>query len=367
MNSKIMDDFYGVIMAGGGGTRLWPLSRKAHPKQFLKLGSDLTLFQMATDRLKGLIPPERILVVTVADMAEGLSQMVPEIPQENFLLEAAPRGTASVVGMAAAHLRSINPQAVMAILTADHVIENVSLFRDLLSTAYQAARQNYLVTLGIEPTAPSTAYGYIQSGESLTEIDGLVVYAVKKFKEKPDESTAKAMLAGGDHTWNSGMFIWSVENIWAEFARQMPELFRTLQQYQGGLGDPQQAEYLKDLWLSIKAQTIDYGIMENAQRVAVIPAMGLGWNDVGSWDSLYEVFAPDSNGNILLSDSTISLETANTAIVSEKQDRLIATIGVKDLVIIDTGDVLLICHQSKAQKVREMVDLLKQTGKSKFL
>lgn len=363
----MIEHFYAVIMAGGGGTRLWPLSRHGRPKQMLKLGSELTLFQLATARLQGLIPTERILVVTVADMAADLQRLVPQIPAENYLLEPAPRGTASVVGLAAAFLKHRDPQAVMAVLTADHIIENVQLFQQLLVTAEAAARQGYLVTLGIEPTQPSTAYGYIQRGAQEIEINHCPVYAVQRFREKPDLETAQQMLRSGQYSWNSGMFIWTAETIWAEFKRQMPELYTTLEKIAAAVDTSQQSEVIASLWMEIKPQTIDYGIMEGAQRVVVIPAAQLGWSDVGSWDSLFDVLETDSHGNVQLAENAILLDTENTLVVSENPARLIATIGVKDLVLVDTGDVVFVCHSSKAQQVREIVDRLKKSGGQKYL
>ena len=201
---------YAVIMAGGGGTRLWPVSRKEKPKQLLPLLGKETLFQSTVARLEKLFPPEQILVVTVAEQAREMREQVPSIPEENYLIEPAPRGTASVVALAAAVLKKRDPQAVMAMQTADHHIRNQDLFQYLLRTAFDVAAKGYLVTLGITPTFPSTGYGYIQQGEPLKGNYKYPVYTVKRFKEKPDEATAQQLLRSGDHSWNSGMFVWRV-------------------------------------------------------------------------------------------------------------------------------------------------------------
>lgn len=364
MNSE---HYYAVIMAGGGGTRLWPLSRQARPKQMLRLIEERTLFQTSVERLEGLFPPERILVVTVAEQAEQLRAQCPDIPEENYLLEPLPRGTASVVGMAAVALRHRDPQAVMAILTSDHYIGNEEKFRQLLAAAREVAEDEYLVTLGIAPTFAATGYGYIQRGESLGEYGGLEVYRVLRFKEKPDEESAREMLQSGDHSWNSGMFVWRVEQILAEFERQMPELNQALQEIAQSWGTSERQETLKRVWPEIEPETIDYGIMEGARRVGVIPAEGLNWSDVGSWDSLFDVLPADDNGNIVMGGEHVGLETNDSLIYVEPEHRLIVTIGVEDLVVVDTGDVLLVCRVDQAQKVREVVKKLEQEEGEEYL
>src|SRR5687768_9980200 len=223
-----MEHTYAVIMAGGGGTRLWPISRKETPKQLLPLLGKETLFQSTVARLEKLFPPERILVVTVAEQAQEMQKQVPAIPAENYLIEPAPRGTASVVALAAAVLHKRDPQAMMAVQTADHYIRNRDLFHYLIRTAFDVARENRLVTLGITPTYPSTGYGYIQQGTPLDGEYKYPVYAVERFKEKPDEQTAQTLLRNGDHSWNSGMFVWRADAILAEIERQMPELFKVV-------------------------------------------------------------------------------------------------------------------------------------------
>lgn len=359
--------YYAVIMAGGGGTRLWPLSRQERPKQMLQLFGDSTLFQIAIERLNGLFPPERIMVVTVAEQAAKLQRLCPEIPADNFLIEPLPRGTASVVGLAAVALQHIDPQSVMAILTADHFIENVDLFQKLLLTGYDVAQADQLVTLGISPTSPSTAYGYIQRGAEVGVFQGMRAYKVLRFKEKPDEDTARKMLASGDHDWNSGMFIWKSEKIMAEIHMHMPELAAKLDQISAAWDSPRRCDMIENTWPTIHPETIDYGIMEKAERVAVLPASGLGWNDVGSWDSLFEVLKPDGDGNIILGSDVLSFDTHGSLVSSNDDRRLIVTIGVKNLIIIDTGDALLVCDKDQAQQVRKVVGHLKEKNRTEFL
>jgi mannose-1-phosphate guanylyltransferase len=291
----IMSD-YALIMAGGSGTRLWPLSRQQHPKQALQLAGERTMFQMAVDRLLPLFSPANILVVTRADYAEILGAQTPTLPSGNFIIEPEGRGTAPAIGLAAAHIQHRDPEAVMSVLTADHFIAQDERFRRALRAADQAARKGYLVTLGIQPTAPSTGFGYIQQGSRLDVFEDLTVYELGRFTEKPALETAQKMLAEGGYSWNSGMFIWKVERILAEIKRQMPEFYAQLAEIAASFGTTHESEVLARVWRKVGKQTIDYGVMEGATAAAVIP-VDIGWVDIGSWASLPEVVPPDSQGN----------------------------------------------------------------------
>jgi len=358
---------YAVIMAGGGGTRLWPISRKETPKQLLPLLGKDTLFQSTVARLEKLFPPERILVVTVAEQAREMRKQVPEIPGENYLIEPAPRGTASVVALAAAVLQKRDPQAVMAIQTSDHYIRNRDLFHYLIRAAFDVAQENYLVTLGITPTYPSTGYGYIQQGAALDGNYKYPVYTVERFREKPDQETAQKLLRSGDHSWNSGMFVWRADTILGEIKRQMPELFRVVTKIANAWGTSKQDKIVQEHWFGLKSQTVDYGIMEKAERVAVLPAGGLGWNDVGSWDSLFEVLLPDMNGNVAANAQHLAVDTHNTLVYSKTDDHLVVTIGLDDIVVVDAGDVLMVCKVDQSQKVKDVVEHLKKHHQEKYL
>ena len=358
---------YAVIMAGGGGTRLWPVSRKERPKQLLPLLDDKTLFQSTVKRLENFFPPERILVVTVTEQASEMQKQAPEIPLENYLIEPAPRGTASVVGLAAAVLRKRDPDAMMSVLPSDHFIRNRDLFHYLMREAFQVAEKGYLVTLGITPTYPSTGYGYIQQGEALDGEFKYPVYTVKRFIEKPNEETAQQLLRMGDHSWNSGMFIWHAGDILAEIEKQMPQLSDVVSKISEAWDTPQRDEILNSLWYDLKNETVDFGIMEHAEKVAVLPAGGLGWSDVGSWDSLIEVLLPDMNGNIAQNAQHLALDSHNSLIYSNDNQRLVVTIGVDDMVLVDTGDVLLVCKSDQAQKVRDVVEHLRKHRQEKYL
>lgn len=358
---------YVVIMAGGGGTRLWPLSRQNRPKQMLRLLGDRSFFQIAVDRLNGLVPPERILVVTTADQAEILRYQTPEIPFENFILEPMPRGTASVIGLAAIALRHRTPDAGMIILTADHVINNIERFQQLLNSGMEVARLDYLVTLGIEPTYPATGYGYIQRGEPVWYGFESDAFRVVKFKEKPDLETAQDFIRAGDHSWNSGMFIWRVDRILVEFERWMPGLYASLQTIGKDWGTKRQNKTLQEIWPTIQPETIDFGIMEKAEKVAVLPAEELGWSDVGSWQSVYDLFPANENGNILLTKQSVEVNSSDNLVVCENKERLVVLIGVDDLIVVDTPDALLVCRREDAQQVRLAVNQLRQSGHSEYL
>lgn len=353
-------------MAGGGGTRLWPVSRRDRPKQSIPLISAESLFQTTVRRLDRLMPPERIFVVTVAEQANELREQAPELPFENFLLEPAPRGTASVVGLAAAILRQRDPQAIMAILPSDHYIRDRDLFHYMLRVAADVAEKDYLVTLGIAPTFAATGYGYIQRGAPLPENFSYPVYNVSRFQEKPDEAAARQMLLSGDYSWNSGMFIWKTERILAEFDAQMPELKTALDEIAASWNTPARAETLQARWMGLKNETIDYGIMEHAKRVAVIPAAGLEWSDIGSWDALFDVLLPDKDGNVIVSGELLALETHGSLLYGNGDGRLFVTIGLDNVILVDTDDVLLACHRDRAQEVRLVVETLRREGREKY-
>jgi mannose-1-phosphate guanylyltransferase len=361
-----MKHTYAVILAGGGGTRLWPISRKKHPKHLLPLLGKRTLFQSALDRLEGFIPTNRIVVVTAGDQAEELMLQAPQLSRANFLIEPQPRGTASAIGLAAAVLKKHDPEAAMIVLTSDHFIRNTDLFRLVMQVAVQVARKNYLVTLGITPTFPATGYGYIQRDAALPEKFDYPVYRVRRFTEKPDEAKARAMLVNGDHVWNSGMFVWQAERILDEFGRQMPDLKARLNRISEAWDTPEQSAVLASEWLHLKSETIDYGIMENATNVAVLPASGLEWSDVGSWDSLFDVLLPNEEGNVVVNSEHMLLETHDTLIYSAGK-KLVVTIGLDDLIIVDSSDALLVCRRDQAQQVRQVIENLKKTQQEDYL
>ncbi|MBI3161665.1 MAG: mannose-1-phosphate guanylyltransferase, partial [Chloroflexi bacterium] len=256
--------------------------------------------------------------------------------------------------------------ATMAVLPSDHFIHNRDLFHYLVNAAFDVAQDGYLVTLGITPNQPSTAYGYIQQGEMLEGQYHYPAYKVARFVEKPNEQTAEQLLRLGNHSWNSGMFIWRADTILEEIEKQMPLLHGALKKIIPAWGTDQQGVVLNEHWRDLETKTVDYGVMENAERVAVLPAGGLGWSDVGMWSSLFEVLLPDMNGNIATNAGLhLAHETHNTLVYGG--ERLVVTIGVDDMVIVDTGDVLLVCKTDQSQKVRDVVGHLSKHNQEKYL
>jgi mannose-1-phosphate guanylyltransferase len=344
-----------VVMAGGSGTRLWPLSRQKYPKQALKLVGDRTMFQYAVERITPLFSWERILVVTRAEHAPILMEQTPDLPADNFILEPEGRGTAPAIGLAAIHLQQRDPEATMAILTADHYITETGRFCQALRAAEEISSDGSLVTLGIRPSSASTGFGYIQQGSSLGEKNGFKFYAVQRFTEKPDPKSADLMVKSGNYSWNSGMFIWRVERILEEFERQMPDFYARLLNVKCALTTPDYASELNRIWPGIAKQTIDYGVMEAAHQVIVIP-VEIGWADIGSWGSLLELLPADEEKNVLIGNH-LEIDTKGTLVFGSK--RLVATMGINDLIIVDTEDAVMVCSREREQDVKAIVDRLK--------
>jgi mannose-1-phosphate guanylyltransferase len=354
-----MSHYYALIMAGGGGTRLWPLSRRDRPKQVLPLTEDRTMFQVTVERLDDMFAPDHIFVVTGPDLAEPLHQSAPHLLDENFILEPAGRDSGPAAGLGTFHIAQRDPDAVIAVLSADHHIANEKRFLAALRCAHDSAMQGYIVTLGIPPSYPATGFGYIQRGEPIENCGEFTVYHSRRFTEKPDEPTATAFLSSGLYSWNAGIFIWRARQAIAEFERQQPEIHAILKKI---TETPQEREAL---WGQMKKISLDYAIMEGAANVAVIP-VDIGWSDVGTWATLFEVLARDDQGNATRSsfEGHIQIDTHETLIVS---DRMVVTIGIDNLVIVDTDDAILVCHRDRAQDVRDVVQRLKERGQDTHL
>jgi mannose-1-phosphate guanylyltransferase len=355
-----MDHYYALIMAGGGGTRLWPMSRGETPKQFLPLVEDVSMFRVSVTRLAPLFEPDHIYVVAGARYADHIKQEAPEIPTENFIFEPSARDSGPAAALGAAIIHKRDPQATIAILTADHHITDKQGFRNALAAAYTVAQSDRIVTLGINPSVPATGFGYIHRGEKLTETHGLQVYHSLGFKEKPNLETARHFLQSGEYSWNSGMFVWRADRALAEYERQCPSTYLHMLRVADAVDTADYAQVLAASWEGFEKKSLDYAVMEGAANMAVIP-VDIGWSDVGSWGQLYEVLPLDDDGNFLKSGAQdwLKIDTKDTLVFSRK---LVATIGVESLVVVETDDALLICHRDCAQDVKAIVERLKSAG-----
>lgn len=354
---------YALIMAGGSGTRLWPRSRGSSPKQLLGLLSERTMLQEACHRIAPLVPDDQIFVVTNEAYTDVVRQQVPQAPAANIIGELEGHGTAPCIGLSALYLRRLDSEAVMAVLTADHHIEKTEELRRALQAAAQVAEEGRLVTLGIQPNHPATGYGYIERAERLGEVGGLKVYRVEKFAEKPDLATAQAFIESGRYYWNSGMFVWKVATILREFEKLMPRFYAQLMDIDAALGTTEERAVLERVWPQVENETIDYGIMERADDVAVIP-VDIGWSDVGDWTALSELLPADEEGNVVVGQH-VGLDTTDCLIHGSR--RLVTTIGLEDMIVVDTEDALLICPKERAQEVRDLVRKLKESGREECL
>ena len=358
------DNFYALIMAGGTGTRLWPLSRESRPKQALPLLSDRTMFQIAVDRLAPLFTPDRILVVTGSNHVDLLKAQSSGIPSENFIAEPMGRGTAPAIALGAIHLGRRHPDAIMAVLTADHYVADEAGFRRVLDAAGKIAQRGHLVTLGVTPDTPATGYGYIERGEVVESVENFLAYRVLAFREKPSAAAAERFLADGRHSWNSGMFIWRVDRFLAELARTMPEFYEQLEEVDRVLGAPEEVDTLAEVWPQVASQTVDYGVMEKARDVVVIQ-IDIGWSDIGSWASLLDILPGDADGNVSLHAEHLNVDSRNVLV--HGRGRIVATVGLEDVIIVDTEDVVLVCRKDQAEAVKRAVDRLKAKGRADIL
>ena len=349
--------FHALIMAGGSGTRLWPLSRKSMPKQALSLLEERSMFRVTAERLAPLIPLERIWVVTNAAMAEVFRAQAPGIPADHYVIEPEPRDSGPAAGLGLSHIYAADPEATVAILSADHHIADVEGFRAVLERAAAHAQAGGIVTLGIRPTHASTGFGYIERGE----VVGEGIYDVVRFTEKPQQDAARTYLAEGRHSWNSGMFIMKAASGLAEFVRQHEAFARQLELLREQIGGAGYTAMLLDLWGTAPKLSIDYAIMEGARQMAVIP-VDIGWSDIGSWTALFEALGHDASDNAVQGEH-LAIDTSGSLVRSES-GRLIATIGVEGIVIVDTPDALLVCSIDRTQDVKQIVDELKRRSRS---
>ncbi|TNE71835.1 mannose-1-phosphate guanylyltransferase [bacterium] len=356
---------YAVIMAGGVGTRFWPQSREAFPKQFLTLFGNRSLIQQTVDRISKRVPLENILIITNQKYIGLVNQQLPEIPLENILGEPIAKNTAPCVALAAEVIHQRDGNAVMAVLPADHIIFDENTFLNIMDSAFlKAQEQDAIVTVGIQPSHPETGYGYIHfNGNSKSTYGKHDVHAVHGFKEKPDLEKAKYFLETGEYLWNSGMFIWSVPTIRTAYQTYLPDMFSLAETSFAGSNGTVTVQQLTSFFNSCASISVDYGIMEKAKDVFVVPG-SFGWNDVGSWSAVYDLQDKDENGNVKAADIHSLVNTKNSY-VSSKSGKIIALVGVNNLAVIETDDAILVCNLDASQDVKKVVESLKD-DKAKF-
>jgi mannose-1-phosphate guanylyltransferase len=345
---------YGVIMAGGSGTRFWPLSRAARPKQFLPLGATSEALLAATvRRLEALIPADRILIVVAESLVEETRRLVPQVKAEHVLAEPTGRNTAPCVGWAAAVVARRDPTAVLTVLPADHHIGNEEAFTQTLSRAIDAARSGDLVTIGIRPTRPETGYGYIEMGD---ETSG-GVHRAKRFVEKPDLARANEFVAAGRFLWNSGMFFFRADSVLGEIRAHLPELAAGLDRFDAAAAEGREAAEVKASFGTLPSISIDHGVMEKAASFSVVPG-DFDWSDVGSWMTVWELAPHDASGNATFGD-VVPIDSSG-CYGRAAGDKIVAVVGLEDVVVVDTDDALLVLPRSRSQDVREVVEALRR-------
>lgn len=349
-----------VIMAGGRGERFWPRSRNSRPKQFLSLTADgETMIQKTVRRISSLVNAENVYISTNSDYIPLVREQLPEIPEENILAEPAPRNTAPCIALAAAVIGRKYDDAVMMVLPSDHLIGVEAIFADTLRKAVKTAEQGEnLVTVGITPTYPETGYGYINFGKSCGD-----AYAVEKFVEKPDLPTAEKYLASGKYLWNSGMFIWKLSSIMSNIRRLMPDIYEGALKIGEAYGTDRFGETLKREFTAFRSESVDFGIMEKAENIYTIPG-SFGWDDVGSWLAVERINKTDGNKNYFVGE-VIAENVRHATICGGK--RLIAAVGVEDIVIVDSEDALLVCAKNSAQDIKKIIARLKESGRNELI
>ena len=356
-----------VIMAGGRGERFWPRSRGKHPKQLLPIAGARTMIQETVERVKPLTAEENIYIVTGENLAGEVRRQLPSVPAKNVISEPLGRNTAACIGLAAVRIEKEKPEAVMVVLTADHLIKERERFLEIVKAGAELAEASgNLVTLGIKCTRPDMGYGYIKikNQERRAKSEKIEAYEVEKFVEKPDEETARRFLVSGNYYWNSGMFIWTVSAILEAIRKHMPKLFKGLETIKQSPGTPEEADIVRKVYQNLEPISIDYGVMERAENVAVVKA-DITWDDVGSWLAMERLYPKDENGNVVLGKFE-GIDSTNCIIVSD--DHLVAGIGVSDLIVVTTPEATLICSRERAQDVKKMVHkLAANKEKEKYL
>jgi len=362
-------NLYVVLLAGGSGTRLWPSSRKKLPKQFTKIFGRQTLFQQTIHRVKMLVPLSRVLIITNYDYVDDIKRQEPELTNKNIIAEPEKKNTAMAMGVAAAYIYHQNPEAVIINLATDHLISNDNLYKEtLLEAANFAFKTNNLVSVGLVPEFPHTGLGYIKAGKKVKSEGKIAIYQVDSFKEKPDLETARKFIKSGNYYWNANNYVWTAKSILDEFKVLAPDLYQNINKIFGQIDTKEEKATLKREYHLAKEESIDYAISEKTKKLYVLPGK-FGWNDIGDWKVVYELLNKDKEGNSVATHGKrggfVSLDTKNCLVQTE--DQLIATIGINNLIIIDTQDALLICQKDRAQDIKKLVNLLKEKKLDEYL
>jgi len=368
-SKEIKQHLYAVIICGGGGTRLWPRSRNRTPKQFSHLFGRDTLFQKTFNRLRGLVYPKNILPVTVSKAyAKEIKKEAPAIPVRNIVWEPVRRNTAMACGLGAVLVRKRDPQAVVINLWADHLIKKAETFKRIEMVAAQAAFSgNHLVAIGIKPTRPHTGYGYLQAEKLVQKIEGIPIFKLAKFIEKPDLERAQKFVAKGNYYWNTGLYVWSANALLSSLRVHAPAVYRSLARIEKAWGTAREGMVLKKAYEMAPDVSIDCAVSEKAKNFLMIPAQ-IGWHDVGDWGVIYDLSDKNKEGNAAIKHGKgefIGIGAKNNLV--QFDDRLVALVGVENLVVIDTADALLVCAREKAQDVKKLVKHLKKTNKTQYL
>lgn len=357
---------YVVIMAGGVGSRFWPMSRTDYPKQFLDiLGTGRTLLQQTYDRSLAVCPKENILIVTNESYRELVLQQLPELTERQVLLEPARRNTAPCVLYAAFRIKAINPNGVMVVAPSDHLIQKEETYTKLVTKALKvASKENALITLGITPTRPDTGYGYIQFKEETSASDKSV-HKVKTFTEKPDLEMAQQFIASGEFLWNAGIFVWSAQSILDAFANLLPDEYQLFHEGSDAFATEKEEAFIKRTYSLCSNISIDYGIMEKAENVYTLAA-DIGWSDLGTWGSLYAFADKNEQGNVIQGRNVIAYDT-NNCIVNVPKDKLVVLQGMDDMIVVESNGILLVCKRTEEQQIKRIVNDVKATKGDRFV
>lgn len=360
---------YAVLLAGGGGTRLWPKSRGKTPKQFLKLFGDETMLQYSVRRITKLVPWEKIIVVTNTKYQAEVLEQLPEIPEQNVIAEPEKKDTALAMLVGTLYARSLDKDAIIINSASDHVVSDESEFVRVMRAAVQVAAKNEsMVTVGITPTHPATGFGYIKTGSDIKKLErGLSLFAVNSFTEKPNQATARAFISTGRYFWNANMYVWSATALIDAFAKHMPEMLQQTEPLMKSAGKAF-VKLLPEIYAQSESISIDYAISEKAENLVLIPG-DFGWNDVGDWKVVYDLETKDLSGNVVLSDAdtarVLSIGSANNLV--HANGRLIAMVGIQDMIVIDTDEILMLIPKNQSQDVKKIVERLKEEKQVEYL